>query len=106
MNRPKDDKPQKPEGLQLQVELDDATAQGAYVNLTLVAHSATEFVLDFIFLQPQQPKAKVRSRVICAPAQAKRLLHALGENVARYEKVFGEIRQAAPPPAEPQVKLH
>lgn len=101
---------EKPEevqpGVQLQVEIDEATAQGAYANLALIAHSATEFVLDFIFIQPQQPKAKVRARIISSPGHAKRLLQALGENLARYEQVFGPIKQTAPPPHEGQIKLH
>ena len=33
----------------------------------------------------------VRSRVITSPKHAKRLLSALGENVARYEQVWGAI---------------
>jgi hypothetical protein len=92
--------------VQLQVEIDDATAQGAYANLALVAHSATEFVLDFVFLQPQQPKAKVRARVISSPGHTKRFLKALMENVARYEQVFGEIKEIAPSLDEKTIKLH
>ncbi len=92
--------------IQLQVEIDDATAQGAYANLALVAHSATEFVLDFVFLQPQQPKAKVRARVISSPAHTKRFMKALMENVARYEQVFGEIKDIAPALDEKSIKLH
>ena len=56
-----------PADLQLQIQLDDDVAQGQYVNMALVNHTETEFVLDFIYVQPQQPKAKVRSRVITNP---------------------------------------
>lgn len=106
-NRPKEPNPASPqENVQLQVELDDVTAQGAYANLALVAHNATEFVLDFIFLQPQQPKAKVRARVISSPAHTKRFLRALNENVARYEQVFGEIKEIAGGPEDHQIRLH
>lgn len=96
----------EPQAMQLQVELDDVTAQGAYVNLAMVAHSATEFVLDFVFLQPQQPKAKVRARVISSPGHTKRFLKALMENVARYEQVFGEIKEISPGLDEKNIKLH
>jgi hypothetical protein len=103
----KDAKPEpQPQPLQLQVEIDDVTAQGAYANLALVAHSAAEFVLDFVFLQPQQPKAKVRARIISSPGHTKRFLKALAENVARYEQVFGEIKELAPGPDEKNIKLH
>ena len=57
----------------LQVEMDDATAQGVYANLATMSHTETEFVLDFFFLQPNQPKAKLRSRVISSPVHTKRV---------------------------------
>ncbi len=77
--------------VKLQIEIDDATAQGAYSNLALVNHTPTEFTLDFMYVQPQQPKARVRARIITSPQHMKRLLFALQENVARYEKAFGSI---------------
>jgi hypothetical protein len=78
--------------LQIQVELDDATAQGIYTNLALVAHTETEFLFDFLFVQPQQPKAKVRARIISSPTHTKRFFLALRENLTRYEVRFGEIK--------------
>jgi hypothetical protein len=82
---------------EIQIEIDDATAQGAYVNLAMIGHSENEFVLDLIFIQPQGPKAKVRSRVITSPGHAKRLLAALQDNIARYEARFGPIRMSPSP---------
>jgi hypothetical protein len=79
----------KPE---MQIEIDDATAQGAYSNLAMIAHSDSEFILDFIFVQPQAARAKVRSRVLVSPAHAKRLLAALKENISKFEAKFGEIK--------------
>ncbi|HBU69677.1 MAG TPA: DUF3467 domain-containing protein [Elusimicrobia bacterium] len=78
----------------IQIEIDEATAQGVYSNLAMIGHSENEVVLDFIFLQPQAPKAKVRSRVITSPAHAKRLLAALQDNIAKYEAKFGPIKAA------------
>ena len=83
--------PEKPAPGQLQIQLPPELAHGAYVNLTLVNHTETEFVFDFIYIQPLEPRATVRSRVITSPKHAKRLLSALGENVARYEQVWGAI---------------
>lgn len=77
---------------QIQIEIDDAVAQGAYSNLALISHSESEVVLDFVFVQPQAPKARVRSRVITSPLHAKRLLKALEENLKNYESRFGEIK--------------
>jgi len=81
----------EPEKKQLSIEIDDVTAQGLYSNLAFLSHSEQEFILDFIFLSPQQPKAKVRSRIITSPKHAKRLMTALMDNVRKYESRFGEI---------------
>ena len=80
---------------QIQIEIDEPTAQGAYANLAMVSHSESEFILDFIFVQPQAPKAKVRSRIITSPAHAKRILAALKDNVSKFEARFGEIKANA-----------
>jgi len=77
---------------QVQVEIDDLTAQGVYSNLAVIGHSENEFVLDFVFVQPQTLKAKVRSRIITSPQHIKRFLIALEENVKKYETVHGEIK--------------
>ena len=58
------------------VEITEDIAEGVYANFALVGHSQTEFLLDF---------AKT------IPGQAKRLLRALADNVAKYEQDFGEI---------------
>ena len=86
--------PQQP--VQVQIEIDDATAQGIYANLALLSHTETEFILDFIFIQPQAPKAKVRARILTSPAHTKRLLAALQENIQRYEEKFGPIKTTGP----------
>ena len=71
------------------------TAQGAYSNLVLINHNDNEFVLDFAYLQPGAPRARVRSRVISSPRHTKRLLRALEFNVRRYEERFGKIDERA-----------
>ncbi|MEK7702538.1 MAG: DUF3467 domain-containing protein [Nitrospirota bacterium] len=77
---------------QVQVEVDETTAQGVYANMAIVAHTETEFVLDFVFIQPQAPKAKVRTRIITSPIHAKRFLSALQDNIRRYEDKLGTIK--------------
>jgi len=86
--------------VQIQIQLDEDVAQGVYVNLALVNHTETEFTIDVMYLQPQQPKAKVRSRIISSPKHTKRLLNALQENVRRYEERFGPIDLSGPNPAD------
>lgn len=81
----------KENDVKLEIQLDEETAQGVYANLVVVNHSDSEFTLDFIFVQPQVTRAKVRSRVITSPRHVKRLLLALEENVRKYEQKFGSI---------------
>ena len=80
----------------LEIQMDNDVAQGTYVNLAIVNHTDAEVTLDFIYVQPQEPLGKLRSRVIVSPRHAKRLLKALKENVERYEQAFGEIPLDAP----------
>ncbi|MBI3185128.1 MAG: DUF3467 domain-containing protein [Myxococcales bacterium] len=86
----------KPAEIQLQIQLDDQLANGAYINMALVNHTETEFTLDFIYVQPQQPKATVRSRIITNPKHMKRLLSAIQDNLAKFEARFGTIEVSDP----------
>lgn len=86
--------------IRLSVEMDPVTANGVYVNLAMVNHNETEFVLDFLFVHPQQPRATVRSRVISSPKHTKRLMLALQDNLAKYERKFGEIDVSRPGPED------
>lgn len=88
-------KPPVPENA-LQIHLDEQIANGQYVNMALVNHTDTEFTLDFIYVQPQQPKASVRSRIITSPRHMKRLALAIQDNVAKYEAKFGTIEAGDP----------
>ena len=76
----------------INIELDESIAQGLYSNLVIVNHSPTEFVLDFINVMPGAPKAKVKSRIILTPDHTKKFINALGENLNKYEKSFGKIK--------------
>jgi hypothetical protein len=82
---------------QINIELDEKTAEGIYSNLAVINHSNTEFVVDFIALMPGVPKAKVKSRIVLTPQHAKRLLGALNENIKRFEAQNGEIKEGEHP---------
>ena len=86
------DQPTEPPQNQLNIELNENTAEGIYSNLVMIAHSPEEFILDFIRVVPGVPKARVKSRIIVTPQHAKRLLRALGENLERYERAHGTIQ--------------
>lgn len=81
---------------QVKIELKPEVAQGEYANLAMINHSSSEFVIDFAHMLPIAPP-QIFSRVIMAPEHAKRLLAALSQNIANYEKQFGEIKLPAPP---------
>ncbi len=83
---------QNPDG-SIDVELSEEIAEGVYANLAMIAHSNSEFILDFIRLMPGIPKAKVKARIILTPEHAKRLLEALRENVSRFEEAYGAINE-------------
>lgn len=81
----------KPLDAPLQIQIDDDVANGQYVNMALVNHSEMEFTLDFIYVQPHPPRARVRSRIITHPKHLKRLLRTLQDSLSRYEERFGPI---------------
>ena len=75
---------------QLEIDLSHEVAQGTYANLTIIAHSTSEFIIDFIRLMPG-----VKSRIILTPENAKRLMLALQDNIWKYEQDNGTIRLAS-----------
>ena len=76
---------------QINIELTEEIAGGIYSNLAIITHSQAEFVFDFVQMLPGMPKAKVKSRIVMTPQNAKRLMLALIENVQKYEQTFGVI---------------
>ena len=96
-----DEKDQKKAASQINIELSEEIAEGVYSNLAMIAHSNSEFVIDFIRLMPGVPKAKVKSRVVITPEHAKRLLNALQENIFKYEQTFGPIKNVDESPKYP-----
>lgn len=82
-----------PKENKLNVELTEDIGEGLYSNLAVITHSHTEFIVDFVNIMPGLPKAKVKARVILTPHHAKRLMHALKDNVTKYEAAYGEIKE-------------
>ncbi len=79
---------------QISIELKEDVAQGIYSNLAIITHSPSEFIVDFIRVMPGIPKAEVKSRIILTPEHAKRLLHALKDNISKFEAIHGPIKHA------------
>ncbi len=83
--------PKQPPQRSLQIEL-PAELEAIYSNFALITHSPSEMILDFARVLPNVPKAKVYARILMTPMNAKLLHRALGENLARFEETFGEIK--------------
>lgn len=77
----------------INIELTENVAEGTYSNLAVITHSSSEFVLDFIRVMPNVPKARVQSRIIMTPQHAKRLMRALQDNLQKYEAANGKITE-------------
>lgn len=84
---------EKKKANKLNIELPEEVAEGIYSNFAIISHSNTEFVLDYVRLIPNTPKARVKARIILTPAHAKRLMRALAENIQHYEARFGKIEE-------------
>ena len=88
---------------QISIQIDASQATGVYSNLMMISHRKEEFILDFLFVQPQrsadgQAIANLRARVITTPEHMKRILKAIEENIGRYEGAFGPILEATDMP--------
>lgn len=75
----------------MEIELTGELAEGIYSNSVVIANSSSEFVFDFLRLMPGVDKARVKSRVVMTPENAKRLLLLLQDNLRRHEAKFGPI---------------
>lgn len=73
------------------IELPEEVAAGIYSNLAVVIHSQSEFVIDFVRMLPSTPSAKVQSRIILTPDNAKRLVRALQSNIHSFEQQIAPI---------------
>ena len=66
--------------------------QAVYANVAFISHTPAEVVVDFAQVLPRMPRGSVQARVIMSPMHAKMLQQALAQNIANYERQFGEIR--------------
>lgn len=83
----------------LNINIAPDKATGVFSNLALIAHTPSEFVLDFAQLMPGIEQANVVARVVMTPDHAKKLLLALQDNVKKYEDHFGMITARGQKPA-------
>ena len=78
---------------QIKIVVGDQQALGTYANFASIVHNFAEFIIDFGRIVPGREEVQVVSRVVMTPIHLKQLLRALNENVAIYERNFGEITE-------------
>lgn len=95
----------QPKKNNINIELSEEVAEGIYANLAIISHSHAEFIVDFIRMVPNVPKAKVKSRIILTPMHAKRLMKALNDNIKKFEKQHGAIAEDKSTPQMPPMNF-
>lgn len=88
--------PANPNNNGIKIDLSPEVASGTYSNLAIISHGPNEVFIDFISMTPNVPQARVLSRIIMTPENAKNLLFALNDNVKKYEATFGPIEPKRP----------
>ena len=82
--------PKKPRVQQLRL----APVKGVeakYSNVVRISHTPAELVFDFGLVLPGDKVAKIVSKVVMSPLGMKLLHNALTDNLAKYEKKYGDI---------------
>lgn len=82
------DKTPPRKGLRLEIP---SNLQNTYANAAVASHTHSEIIMDFLQIMPNDPRARVQSRLIMTPTNAKLFLKALEQNISRYEEKHGEI---------------
>jgi len=80
---------------EIEMKITDDILMGRYANIMRVTHSSEEFLLEFANAIP--PVGAVVARVFISPGHLKRIIKALSDNLERYEKKFGEVKEAEEP---------
>ncbi len=87
--------PQKPRQVRLEIP---AKLDAIYSNAVIISQTHSEIIMDFAQFMPNTPQARVQSRIVMTPANAKSFLQALQTNLQNFETKHGEI----PMPPKPQ----
>jgi len=84
----------QPQARRLNLEI-PADLAATYANFAIITHSPWEVFIDLAQILPNLPKARVNTRLVLTPTNAKMLLTALQDNINRYEAQHGEIKLPA-----------
>ena len=87
---------QPPNKRQVRLEI-PANLNANYANAVVISQTHSEIIFDFIQVMPNDPRARVQTRVAMTPANAKSMLNALKTNLERFEAKHGEISMPPKP---------
>ncbi len=60
--------------------------------ISVFTHKLSQKIIDYAQVLPNTPKARVQTRLILTPTNAKLLHKALGDTLAKYEERHGQIK--------------
>jgi hypothetical protein len=93
MTDKKPEQPEQPKKAQTRITIDlPKELKAAYANVAFINYTPAEVVIDFAQVLPRMPRGTVTARIILSPIHAKLLQAALAQNIANFERQFGEIR--------------
>jgi hypothetical protein len=88
--------PQNPKKRQLRLEIPN-NLNATYANAVMISQTHSEIIMDFIQMMPNDPRARVQTRVAMTPANAKSFMQALQQNLEHFESRHGEISMPPKP---------
>ena len=88
MTKQSNQPPNKPK----EIKIADNIPGAEYANAMQVNHNQGEFQL--MFLSIMGLTGRVTGKIITSPAHFKRMIAAMSENLEKYEKQFGKIKEA------------
>lgn len=84
------DQPQPGPKRQIRLEIPN-NLNATYANAVIVSQTHSEIILDFTQVMPNDPRARVQSRIVMTPANAKSMMLALQKNLEHFETRHGAI---------------
>lgn len=83
------------ENKQVEIKISDNFLGGEYANAMKIIHNKDEVLMNFLNITP--PNGRVVAKIITTPGHLKRIIRALQDNIEKYEKTFGEIKESDSP---------
>lgn len=81
-----------------EIKIADNIPGAEYANAMQINHSKDEFYIMYLNIFGQS--GRVTSKIITSPGHYKRIIVAMTDNLAKYEKQYGEIKEARGPETE------